>query len=592
MSKVQLRDLIDTNYPFENYPENMRLLKYLTVLMLLASAKCVFSQSVYPSDTVSLATNNIHLNLINGGYFLDHRNGQLPLRIKEGDVVIPGIKALSLWMIGMDAGYNIRGKAQKGFGMDTTSFVPGPLLSIPNEINLSNNFNRFWRSSAYDIGVFRGDYYDNQVFDNPIPESILGWPATGNPFFEGVHGFELPENEFGYAPFFDKNGDSVYNPEDGDYPCIAGDEGVWWVFNDHSELNPEGFPFNLGLEIKAEASTHDLPGVLGNTVFFHFSFMNKNLFSLKNLQIGLFVDGLLGCSTNNRVASLPEEDIFIIYNAVPDDEFCESEISFPENPGVIAVKTIYPPLLEDGSFSPMKSFMYLRPEGDTIMPLGARWPENAWESYQYLNSSWRDGSHLYLGGNGYQLGTEIADHAFDGTLLPGGTDLWYDEQINSPVGIMGYEGVQLHPGEANRVAFAISWIEGEFDITNESDKARVVDSMFQTYLYYFEGGDFYYNPHFCVQPIILNEQAPEVQSDLVVYPNPANSVVNVILKRGNEVINSIELFDPIGRSVLKRKNIDKRHLELEGNDLPAGIYFLKIATSKGKTHVSSLSFQH
>lgn len=570
----------------------MRLLKYLTVLMLLASAKCVFSQSVYPSDTVSLSTNNIHLNLINGGYFLDHRNGQVPLRIKEGDDLIPGIRALSLWMIGLDDGGNLKGKAQKGFEDDTTSFITGPYLGYPPDMEIAQKFNRFWKINSADIGLFLDDYNQDGEINDPIPESVLAWPGNGNPFFETYNGFELPENPFGYAPFYDRNWDGIYNPEEGDFPCIGGDEAAWWMFNDYSLENPAGFPLNLGIEVKAEVSTFKHPGILGNTVFLDFMIMNKAITAADSLFLGLFIDGLLGCSSNNRVASIPEHDIMVIYNAVPDDEFCDETFSYEDHPGIIAIKTIKAPYQEDGSFSPMQSFMYLRSQSDTLVPNGAGWPENAWESYNYLNSIWKDGTGLYLGGDGYQLGTEIVNHAFNGTPLPGGNELWYDQEINSPVGIMSYGDLRMEPGETNRIVYAVSWISGEFDITNETHKNNLVDTMFQTYMYYLSGGDYDLDPHICIARPPVDVQNIQEEDEILLVPNPATNGVLIEMKNAESKIETIEVFELNGRSVNVWNNIDSHAFFLERNDLSAGLYILKATTVHGDTYIIKLIFQH
>ena len=34
------------------------------------------------------------------------------------------------------------------------------------------------------------------------------------------------------APFVDQKGDGIYDPTEGDYPDIEGDQAIWWVMND------------------------------------------------------------------------------------------------------------------------------------------------------------------------------------------------------------------------------------------------------------------------------------------------------------------------------------------------------------------------
>ena len=85
---------------------------------------------------------------------------------------------------------------------DSNGYWPGPLNedgSITNDD--CNNWDRLFKVNRTDIDNFESDYADNQQLDNPIPESILGWPGKGNPNFSTIHGFELPNTVAGLAPF-------------------------------------------------------------------------------------------------------------------------------------------------------------------------------------------------------------------------------------------------------------------------------------------------------------------------------------------------------------------------------------------------------
>ena len=45
------------------------------------------------------------------------------------------------------------------------------------------------------------------------------------------------------APFVDVDNDGNYNPLNGDYPKIKGNQSIWWVMNDNG--NRKGFGGNL-----------------------------------------------------------------------------------------------------------------------------------------------------------------------------------------------------------------------------------------------------------------------------------------------------------------------------------------------------------
>ncbi|RYD99279.1 MAG: T9SS type A sorting domain-containing protein [Sphingobacteriales bacterium] len=74
-------------------------------------------------------------------------------------------------------------------------------------------------------------------------------------------------------------------------------------------------------------------------------------------------------------------------------------------------------------------------------------------------------------------------------------------------------------------------------------------------------------------------------ADLVVkiYPNPANSVLNVALESENTYINKLSIFNMIGQQVTtiipENKNTKQQSVQL--NNLASGAYLIKIETDKG-----------
>ncbi|MEM9300277.1 MAG: two-component regulator propeller domain-containing protein [Bacteroidota bacterium] len=74
-----------------------------------------------------------------------------------------------------------------------------------------------------------------------------------------------------------------------------------------------------------------------------------------------------------------------------------------------------------------------------------------------------------------------------------------------------------------------------------------------------------------------------VIKDLDVYPNPTTGIVNIKPKHIDE-INSMQVFDQIGKTVLHRKRFANDHiiLELEGSK---GLYFIKVIYNSGKEEI-------
>ena len=151
--------------------------------------------------------------------------------------------------------------------------------------------------------------------------SIAGWPARDNPFFAGIYGFDLPTNaQQGLAPFYDKNGDAVYNPLDGDYPAVFQQgkppfvpaQMAWTVFNDVGFGNPGTPAGAIALQMETQLlawvfNCTDQP-VLNNTVFTSHKTIYHGTEALDSTAIALFTDFDLGCYLDDYQGCNPATD--------------------------------------------------------------------------------------------------------------------------------------------------------------------------------------------------------------------------------------------------------------------------------------------
>ncbi|MCL4857172.1 MAG: T9SS type A sorting domain-containing protein, partial [Flavobacteriales bacterium] len=69
-------------------------------------------------------------------------------------------------------------------------------------------------------------------------------------------------------------------------------------------------------------------------------------------------------------------------------------------------------------------------------------------------------------------------------------------------------------------------------------------------------------------------------SAVSVYPNPSNGYVYIDVANNSLKIASIEVFDLMGKSQLK-KMVNTARMQLNLQYLPQGIYLLKFANDKG-----------
>jgi hypothetical protein len=69
-------------------------------------------------------------------------------------------------------------------------------------------------------------------------------------------------------------------------------------------------------------------------------------------------------------------------------------------------------------------------------------------------------------------------------------------------------------------------------------------------------------------------------TDILVYPNPSQQQLNIQNKNG--LIKEVKLFDLHGKTV-KEQSIHNTHGILFMDDLPSGMYVLKIICDKGES---------
>ena len=76
----------------------------------------------------------------------------------------------------------------------------------------------------------------------------------------------------------------------------------------------------------------------------------------------------------------------------------------------------------------------------------------------------------------------------------------------------------------------------------------------------------------CVTINSLDIKNPELRSDLVIYPNPTSSVLNIST---DEIIKSIRIFDILGKNIVIPTSADN---QVNVEVLEAGTYFIEIET--------------
>lgn len=474
-----------------------------------------------PRAETELAINNVRARLRQGGdLWWDGSYGKYIVpRVPEGSNLpeVSSIYAAALWVIGVDPGNNLKVAAQTyGRAGDETDYWPGPLTDY-SETTVENcgNWDRFFSVSGAAIREHRrrwaaavaangGDFEGVMLDPATIPEEIRGWPAVGNPFFEDVHGFALPEERLGFAglaDFWDEGGIAgAYEPHLGDFPVVdicwraqatIPDQLDFWIFNDAAGAHANSGGDAIGMEIHAEAFAFKDNSHLNNTTFQKYRLINRSIEHLNEARVGLWVDPDLGCFQDDFIGCDSLRDLAYVYNADAldggqDCTDCHGVATYCTDIPILGIDLVSGPYGELGEQLGMSSFSYYGLVGQgALSPLSD--PQTPIEYYNYLRGRWRDGTQMTWGGTGYDPASDqFTQHALTGA--PNDPLGWSMCQENlgptdvDPKMILGTGPLRISPGSINELTYSIIWVpELEYpcpDISRLLSADDQIQSMF------------------------------------------------------------------------------------------------------------------
>ena len=447
------------------------------------TAGCASATSI-----AEISLNNVRARVegTGGSMWQDRPNNiadyEIPKRGNEDDPKFTSIYAGALWMGGQDVNGQLK-IAAVTFRAGGNDFWPGPLDpgTADVEANVCNVFDQHFGISRSYVDQFVAWYQagvddaingtTTQQDDYPgyiVPDEILNWPAWGNTVKKGVISYYVNHE---LAPFFDRDGDGLYDPTSGDYPkydllgdidCRAtrdvrlfGDTTIWYVFNDKGNTHTESFGPSIGMEIRAQTFAFATNDEVNNMTFYNYEMINRSTFTLTDTYFGQWVDADLGNSTDDYVGCDASRGLGYCYNGDNNDENANGITGYGATPPAVGVDFFEGPYADnDGIDNPltqivqdaidsngipykglglgygdgiidnerygMKKFVYYN-IGPGAFP-GDGDPQSALDYYNYLRGRWRNGgAQMVWSGNGNGAstgGTVPADLIFPGDSDP------------------------------------------------------------------------------------------------------------------------------------------------------------------------------
>ncbi|MEC9209350.1 MAG: hypothetical protein VX762_02870 [Bacteroidota bacterium] len=413
--------------------ENVENLNATSVVNTKVAAGCNPSTS-----QTDLDVNNVRTIIMAGGdmwWNLDDARYEIP---KNGNK--HSMFAGALWIGGVDDGGQLKVAAMT-YRQSGNDFWPGP-LNISNATITAEECNKWdnhFKLERSDVEEYVARIDTDPTYE--IPAAILDWPAHGDP--------AQGQDEF-LAPFFDVNGNGVYEPYDGDYPDynitgtnedakLFGDQTLFWIFNDKGNIHTETEAEPLGLEIHAQAFGFTADNEVNDMTFYNYKIINRSTLPLNDTYFGQWVDPDLGYYLDDYVGCDVGLGLGFCYNGDAEDE---GAAGYGFNPPAIGVDFFQGPLSDegdnidndrDGVTDELDTLILA--SGDTLFQtekiIMSKFvyynndftvtgnPESGTDIYNYLRGIWKDNVPMTYGGDGHGGGsgstTTLCDFMFPGT---------------------------------------------------------------------------------------------------------------------------------------------------------------------------------
>ena len=523
--------------------KNLRYLGLFTLLLLMtevlqaeapvgvkrksANGFRVSSTCLPSSASAQLDINNVRCLLHNGGDMWWDLSGDARYEVPKGSNR-HSMFASSLWIGGLDEAGQLRVAAQT-YRQSGNDYWPGPLTGGASGGDASTNeetcerYNEMFKINKTEIDAYRAAFANRDIepFNLADFPNVQNWPALGNAnstLGTDSEGFTLeafrPDGTILYsAPFVNVDSDPfTYDPSQGDYPDIQGDQAIWWIVNDKGNVHTETGGEPIGIEIHMLAFAFTTANAVNDMTFYRQTVINRANQPLVDTYMGQWVDSDIGFAFNDYVGCDTLAGLGYGYNATADDAGANG---YGFNPPACGVDFFQGPLAdlgdgidndkdgiidEDGETIIMSKFVYYNNDFSLTGN-----PEVAQHYYGYLTGFWKDGTPIVdnysngNGGNGYQPSGDgpPSDYMFSGDPCVGTG--WTESNADNPTNqdrrfLQSAGPFTLEAGAVNEIVTGVVWARGfyndQFGSVCELLKAdKIAQSLFDNGFQLLDGPD-------------------------------------------------------------------------------------------------------
>ena len=390
------------------------------------------NEVVDTSNCPWLDINNARVRIMNNGSNFWDQVGKPNYETPKNSLKC-AIFAEGIWMGGLDDQGDLHIAAQT-YRQSGDDYWPGPLDTLSGMADSASKvlYDNVWKIDKSTIDTFRLKFLDGSVSNGSfsVPDIILNWPAQGSGNFSRH-----------LAPFVDFNQDGVYDPFDGDYPKIKGDQMIWWIMNDNfSQHEVTGTPNNLGVEIHASAYAFNCPSVsdddsvINYTTFYSYEIINRSPYNYHDFYMGISTDIDLGNGFDDYAGCDSSRSFAYGYNG---DSIDEGSHGYGLNPPMINFVLLKGPLAPPGDGVDNDRDFIIDESDESLKMTGFMFnyggpfvdgnPSTAIHYYDRMKSLWKDGSPMTYGGTGYSNDSARIPEKFMFTGVPYSGNGWTEQ---------------------------------------------------------------------------------------------------------------------------------------------------------------------
>ncbi len=421
-----------------------------------------------PTAQVDLDINNVRTTILNGGdmwWNLISAKYEIPKVTDPNGIRKHSIFAGSLWIGGVDAGNNLK-LAAMTYRQNGIDFFAGAIDSVDALTSTAKiaperceYYDKIYKVTREEIDLYLKNFSANTT------KAILDWPGNGNIGYG---------EEFHMAPYIENGGGFGYQPGQGDYPDVKGDQALWFVYNDIGNIHSETQGVPIGLELKTTAFAFTTNDEINNMTFYSTEITNYGE-PVKDCYFGQWIDPDLGNYSDDYVGCDTNRNLGYCYNGDDNDE---GILGYGLNPPTVGLDLFRGPKNENGDELPLYAFMYYNNDFSVIGN-----PTKPLHYYNYLRALWQDGQHVTYGGNG-RGGATPYNFMFNGD--PVTNNGWTEKGAGNQPGdrrfLQSVGPLTLKTGARNEMTVGAVWARSSIggatgsltQLKNADDKAQIL----------------------------------------------------------------------------------------------------------------------